>query len=322
MIYVNLYGRCGNQMFQYAMARKLQITLDDLHPIRFRHFLHGNYGDYNLKEFKLTENVQQIETEGSLINQFASPMQAFFSKVFAGGGQFVRGHSSRQKRKDFEESLGKVLTPMGIYTTGCGNLPFSKKKHQNYFLDGNFENPLLFQDIRPQLLEEFKYNGTIQKKNMEFHNKIQTTESVCITIRRGNFFSEKYARERAICTEEYWNQALKKMHELKPDATYFVFSDEVDWVKEHYTFFPNTYFEIDGESNSVGEKIEMMRSCKHFIISNSSFSWWAQWLGEAPDKIVIAPDRWLRTEDSFVYPLMDDSWINIPVNLMDQKTEI
>ena len=97
------------------------------------------------------------------------------------------------------------------------------------------------------------------------------------------------------CTPEYFEEAIKIMQKKVPKAKFFIFSDDVEWCKKNMKFPKDTKFETG--TDPVWEKLRMMYSCKHFIISNSTFSWWAQYLSRNKEKIVIAPDRW--TNDSY-----------------------
>lgn len=74
------------------------------------------------------------------------------------------------------------------------------------------------------------------------------------------------------------------------NAKFFVFSDDIEWVKENMNFPEDSVFESGNDP--VWEKLRMMYSCKHFIISNSTFSWWAQYLSRNSEKVVIAPNKW------------------------------
>ena len=65
------------------------------------------------------------------------------------------------------------------------------------------------------------------------------------------------------------------------------------------------YYE-DG-TDTVQEKLRMMYSCKHFVISNSTFSWWAQYLSRNPNKIVVSPNRWYNSR--FQTALIGKDWI-------------
>ena len=98
---------------------------------------------------------------------------------------------------------------------------------------------------------------------------------------------------------------------------FIVFSDDLKWVRNHLKLeehFPNVKFVYESGNDSVEEKIRMMTMCKHFIISNSSFSWWAQYLCPNEDKIVVAPNMWFTNGSK--NGLYMDSW-----NLIDVKRQ-
>lgn len=79
-----------------------------------------------------------------------------------------------------------------------------------------------------------------------------------------------------------------------PNAKFFVFSNDVEWLKKNVDFKHTVAFE--NGCDPVWEKLRLMYSCKHFVISNSTFSWWAQYLSSNKEKIVVAPDRWYNSE--------------------------
>jgi len=59
------------------------------------------------------------------------------------------------------------------------------------------------------------------------------------------------------------------------------------------------------------EDLRLLKNCKHFIIANSSFSWWGAWLSTNPSKLVIAPKRWMKDEGYIVKDLLPENWIKI-----------
>ena len=95
------------------------------------------------------------------------------------------------------------------------------------------------------------------------------------------------------------------MNKLVKKPQYIVFSDDVEWCKNNMHFPKNTIYESGNDP--IWEKIRLMYSCKHFIISNSTFSWWAQYLSNNKNKIVIAPKKWNNFEYSEL--IYDDKWI-------------
>jgi hypothetical protein len=105
---------------------------------------------------------------------------------------------------------------------------------------------------------------------------------------------------------------MKKIKEKVSQCIFVFFSDDVEWCKGTFQSDANNYY-FESGSDPVWEKLRLMYSCKHFIISNSTFAWWAQFLGSNPKKIVIAPCRWLRVRD-FTSPLLEDHFIKLPVD--------
>lgn len=149
-------------------------------------------------------------------------------------------------------------------------------------------------------------------------DRIKSTNSVSIHIRRGDYLSpvnkEVYGR---ICTMDYYTRAIRKMKSLLPEKpVFYLFTDDPEWVKRH--FHGNDHFLVEGNrGDDDWQDLLLMSACRHHILANSSFSWWAAWLNENPDKKVLAPQWWyygLSTPD-----LLPPSWIRIPVRTPDIK---
>mgnify|MGYP000588678014 FL=1 len=109
-----------------------------------------------------------------------------------------------------------------------------------------------------------------------------------------------------ICDENYFKEALKKIKELVPNCTFFGFSDDVEWVRENLEFPGEVFFESG--KDPVWEKVRLMSACKHFVLSNSSFSWWVQYLSDSEQKKVIAPDIWYKTGKHRHADVYQDNW--------------
>jgi hypothetical protein len=95
-----------------------------------------------------------------------------------------------------------------------------------------------------------------------------------------------------------------------PDPTFFIFSDDIAWVKENLSLPSSTVFVQDPTLRDV-EELALMSMCTHNIIANSTFSWWAAWLNANEDKIVVAPTPWYETKpcDKNLIP---KSWTILP----------
>lgn len=130
---------------------------------------------------------------------------------------------------------------------------------------------------------------------------VYVNECVCIHIRCGDYIGNN---EFFVCTSEYYIRALNLIKKINPTVVVQVFSDDINYVKKKIALkYPCIYNEIQSEFKTINA----MRSCKYFILSNSSFSWWAQELCEYEDKVVVAPAKWYRNVPrTFIH---DKNWI-------------
>ena len=105
----------------------------------------------------------------------------------------------------------------------------------------------------------------------------------------------------------YFECAINIMRDRLFKPEFFLFSDDIEWAKDN---FKNNRIIFVDEKTKDFEQLRLMYSCKHFIISNSTFSWWAQYLSESLDKVVIAPAKWMPydTEKRDIY---QENWILI-----------
>ncbi len=114
-----------------------------------------------------------------------------------------------------------------------------------------------------------------------------------------------------MCSNEYYTNAVKYLSQKIDDLKLFIFSDEPGWVKNNLRFNQETYYIENNTVDNSYEDFRLMSFCKHNIIANSSFSWWAAWLNDNPDKIIIAPIRWFNVKDIDTSDLIPEEWIKM-----------
>jgi hypothetical protein len=146
-----------------------------------------------------------------------------------------------------------------------------------------------FREIRPQLLKEF----TLRTMPPPIVKKIRATKnSVAVHIRRGDYVGNK---NFDIIGLDYFIDAAKYMKKKLGTPTFFVFSDDLNWVRENLdlTKFGKVFFM---DNNSPNQDIIISAACENHIITNSTFAWWCAWLNQNPGKIVVSPRRWNASE--------------------------
>lgn len=158
------------------------------------------------------------------------------------------------------------------------------EQNGDVMLSGYWQTYKYFDDYREELLELFtpKQLGRTAEAVTEQISGMKNT--VAVHIRRGD-----YLQVNAYIRPEYFADAMKEMEKRLGSVNYCFFSDDIEWVKEHFGQNENYYFISGQEGMSDVDEFFCMAACEHDIIANSTFSWWAAYLNRNEEKIVIAP---------------------------------
>jgi len=266
MIIVNLKGGLGNQMFQYACGRALSLRSGesefklDIYGLEKAEKVGDIYRPYALSNYDIKAKIADHAEIGRLRNRFG-----IVSKIW----RLFRTKILRQYYVDFAYWVAKP--------------------RKNAYLDGFFQTERYFVDYKDLIRRDFK-PITLSPVASKWLAKISSFEnSASLHIRRGDYIGHKTFGN--ICTDKYYRTATEKLSESVKNCHFFVFSNDIDWVKHYMTLPADIEFVSSNELKDF-EEITLMSTCRHNIIANSSFSWWGAWLNENPEKIVIAPKKW------------------------------
>jgi hypothetical protein len=153
----------------------------------------------------------------------------------------------------------------------------------------------------------------IKDEYLQYRDKYNLENSVSIHVRRTDYLLHTHVYP--IISIDYYKRALLELNKLGVCYdTIYVFSDDIEWCKSNFNFIENIHF-ISGYNDIVD--LYMMSECKHNIISNSTFSWWAAYLNKNLDKKIICPDTWFNPcpeINNFIYSdLIPEEWIKIHI---------
>ena len=188
--------------------------------------------------------------------------------------------------------------------------PTALSRPGDTYYDGYWQHEEYFRDIREELLSLFRFPELTGEQNLHCRQRIGDTGSCSIHIRRGDYLTDPL--RRGTTGLDYTNRAIKRMKELADPECWCVFSDDIEWAKEHLSkLLPKAtiiYSEWNQGEKSVHD-MHLMSLCQHNIIANSSFSWWGAWLSTRTAKVIIAPNNWMNMED--VCSPVPTGWLRI-----------
>lgn len=262
-------GGLGNQMFQYAAARSLALARGTEVVIDPSWFAPGFE-----KTTPRALDLLSLRIEARLADEpqwegFARLRGRLRSRLPIGRPWRPR----REPRGGFDERLLKAA--------------------DGSYLIGYWQSWRYFEPIRPRLAAEFVPKAAPGDCDRGLLERIADTESIALHVRRTDYVQVAQASAvHGVCAPDYYARALRLLSGDVKRPEVFVFSDDPQWCREHLAFeAPTTFVDRAGPGGALDD-LRLMAACRHFVIANSSFSWWGAWLGRHLAKRVVAPARW------------------------------
>lgn len=292
MVIVRLRGGLGNQMFQYAlgkrMAKQLNTTLklDLTTLLRVKKKEGFTKRDYQLHIFNVKENFLIQPKFISVLNK----MKLHFLVELVKGIKLLGYKKVKERTFTVDQNLIDSPNDKTLYS-------------------GYWQSEKYFSDAEAELRKDFSFKEELSDQAKVILNQIENSNSVCVHMRRGDYVQDNYF---VPMSNDYFGKASDYISKHVEDAHFFVFSDEPQWCSENVKF-KNKYTIVDFDTDKIKykEDLQLMASCNHFIMSASSFSWWAVWLSNAKNKIAIAPKQWFSDQSIDVSDLVGEDWVRL-----------
>lgn len=295
MIIVKLYGGFGNQMFQYATAKALSLRMKTELYLDLSEFNNPKTITKRKYELSVFQSINdKILTSNDMPSYFLYPTNKFnkyrnhILKIISnyyGPYKYIKEKFFRFRKDLLSTSIKKNIVIDGYWQT------------EKYFLE--YEN-----EIRSVFCFDF-----LNKHNLE--DDILNTNSVGVHFRRGDYVSDiKTNNFHGLCDINYYIKSTGYFEKKNINYTYFIFSDDIDWVIQNLPE-PIKQKSIFVNTENHFYDMKLMSLCKHNIIANSSFSWWGAWLNKNQNKIVIAPKIWFNDRKQDTCNIIPMKWLRI-----------
>jgi hypothetical protein len=287
MIAFQAQGGLGNQLFQYAAARRLALQHGCPLVIDLHWFKHPRAGE-TPRQLELN-HYPVILRDATLREQMLwTPMRSHWARF-----------------------LQPLLPLHVVREDGFGVNSAVLTAPPNSYLVGFWQSEMYFVDIRDQLLMELSPIAPPGPKDLQVIERIQQGDAVSVHVRRGDYVSLASASAyHGLCTLAYYNKAIQYVAKCVKNPALFVFSDDPTWTKANLRSPLPTHYVDHNPAGNAFQDLRLMSLCRHHILANSSFSWWGAWLSRSVDGLVIAPERWYAV-DRPAPNLIPSRWIRM-----------
>jgi len=290
-VITRLNGGLGNQLFQYAAGRALAERLGAPLKVDLAEFETYLLRRFELDQFKINAGIATPEEiAGFIINP--SRFQRYYSRLAISLGLGFNKIAFKENKFGYDDTFENIRHPM--------------------YLNGYWQSEKYFKSAEDKLRSELCLVDKLGEASQKILDEILKCSAVSLHIRRGDYITNlSAAAVHGACSLDYYYSAIRHMTAHVENPYFFVFSDDPQWAKDNLKIsYPVQFVEANGPDRGV-EDMWLMKSCNHHIIANSSFSWWAAWLNNRQDKIVIAPRTWFLDKKINANDLIPEQWHRI-----------
>jgi len=300
MVIMKIHSGLGNQMFQYATGRAVAERMGVELKLDISSFQEDHGRRYELDRFAIGARVASREDIRSLTGLLGPR-----------NGKTAETIRRLCRHMGF---LSPVVTGSYVRERGFHFDPAVLALEDPVYLTGKWQSERYFRDIASILREELQLKSQLPQDRDMAQQMESNESSVSVHVRRGDYVAPSEGRRvHMVLPIEYYKKAIAYVYGRVEQPQFFLFSDDLPWVKENLHLDNATIVQARGSDRGPRELVLMSR-CRHHIIANSTFSWWGAWLTRDTRGVICAPDTWFtpyglqtrRTDD--LYPL---TWVRL-----------
>jgi hypothetical protein len=290
MVITKLMGGMGNQMFQFALGHLLA-----------KHLQTEVYVD--LSFLNNTSHISNFVQRKYCLDIFNYDIKQYNENII-----------TRKLFNITEDNEHNTIEDICLFSEGIHN-------KYDIYLTGYFQKHTYTDSIKNDLKTIFTLKSEFSNTTKKLASEISLNNSICVNFRREFGGSQENAKNieapsansfHGIYGMDYFEKAIKYVeNDTKIDKIY-VFSDDIAWCQENFTSkHPFEIINHTYKGDKFGQYLSLMSLCKHFIIPNSSFAWWAAYLSENENKIIISPKKWFNEPNINTENICPPDWIRI-----------
>lgn len=267
MIRALMLGRTGNNLFQYAMGR----VLAERHGVP----LVMDASWFNREGWSLVSCLRRLPLKAEVIRPLTLASRAL---------RKITG-------KHYWEFRGVPVIRETVVDQSFN--PRYLEAPASCVVYGYFQSPLYFEGIEPFLREELRMDSLPwQGDTLRLRDRLRADRTVAVHVRRTDYVG-KAAFD--VCDLAYYRDAMGRLRERLEGARFFLFSDDPAWCLQHLAADDVEVCALPAGVRDPLHDLHLMSEASHHIIANSSYSWWAAWLGKKPGQQVLMPSVWYRS---------------------------
>ena len=290
MIVVRLMGGLGNQMFQYAAARRLALASGSSLVVDLGWFAHEARRYRTPREFELG----RFGLRARWVTLPPRTVEAW-----------ERGEAARLGLRRRRLS---VLRDEGAATRVDQRVLAAP---DDVLLAGYWQSERYFMEVSDVIRADFSFRGTPPAPYAELLRVARAPTSVGVHVRRGDYVDDPVANAfHGTLDARYYREAVERIAERSGDIHVLLVSDDPEWAAGHL-HFDHQVTNVSAAGGDAVDELRVLAACTHHVIANSSFSWWGAWLAEREGQIVVAPRRWFRDAAIDTSELLPLRWIRL-----------